>query len=174
MPDKIGQKILWLDRFCWVKGPQMVNLIFYCKYSSPWVGCIKGIACNYLAAACKYWCSRGTLLMQNSSVVFRDMFRGKRVSCTGQMQILVSRGPFCFRSNGYEIPSECSFRPPGPRSSSFWVPRNFSNLMDRQARTGDTVTVKSWEMTGRIQSLPGLGEGDDRKQNTLAPVPLPH
>ncbi len=27
----------------------------------------------------------------------------------------------------------------GPRSSSFWVPRNLSHHMDRQARIGDTV-----------------------------------
>ncbi len=26
---------------------------------------------------------------------------------------------------------------------SFWIPRNLSNHMDRQARTGDTVLVKS-------------------------------
>jgi hypothetical protein len=41
----------------------------------------------------------------------------------------------------------------GPRASSFWVPRNLSHNMDRQARTGDTVLVKSIEMTGRIQTL---------------------
>jgi hypothetical protein len=44
--------------------------------------------------------------------------------------------------------------------------------MDRQARIGDTVLVKSREMTGRSQTLPWwLGEEggkDDRKQNTLA------
>ncbi len=42
----------------------------------------------------------------------------------------------------------------GPSSSSFWVPRNLSNHMDRQARTHDTVLVKSREMTGRSQTLP--------------------
>ncbi len=42
----------------------------------------------------------------------------------------------------------------GPLSSSFWVPRNHSNRMDRQARTGDTVIVKSREMTGKSQILP--------------------
>jgi hypothetical protein len=50
--------------------------------------------------------------------------------------------------------------------------RNLSNHMDRQARTGDTVLVKSREMTGRSQTLPwwlkGRGGKDDRKQNTLA------
>ncbi len=33
------------------------------------------------------------------------------------------------------------------------LPRNLSNHMDRQARTGDTVLVKSREMTGRSQTL---------------------
>jgi hypothetical protein len=45
--------------------------------------------------------------------------------------------------------------------------------MDRQARTGDTVLVKSREMTDRSQTLPwcmarGRRGKDDRKQNTLA------
>jgi hypothetical protein len=39
-------------------------------------------------------------------------------------------------------------------SSSFWVPRNLSHHMIRQARTGDTVLVYSTEMTGRTQTLP--------------------
>ncbi len=41
----------------------------------------------------------------------------------------------------------------GPRSSSFWIPRNLSHHMIRQARTGDTVLVKIREMTGRSQTL---------------------
>jgi hypothetical protein len=41
----------------------------------------------------------------------------------------------------------------GPRSSSFLVPRNLSNHMDRQAHTGDTVIVKSRVMTGWSQTL---------------------
>jgi hypothetical protein len=42
----------------------------------------------------------------------------------------------------------------------FRVPRNLSHHMDRQARTGDTVLVKSREMTGRTQTLPWwLGGG---------------
>jgi len=46
-------------------------------------------------------------------------------------------------------------------SSSFWLPRKVSYHMDRQARTGDSVLVKSREMTGRSQSLPGwLGKGE--------------
>ncbi len=60
-----------------------------------------------------------------------------------------------------------------PRSSSFWVPRNLSLHMNRQARTGDTMLVNSREMTGRILTVPWLvGEGgkDDRKQNMLAPL----
>ncbi len=63
----------------------------------------------------------------------------------------------------------CSVR--GPH---FLVPRNLSNLIDRQARTYDTVLVKSREMTGRTQTLPWWleeeGGTDDRKQNTLAPL----
>ncbi len=31
----------------------------------------------------------------------------------------------------------------GPRLSSFWLTRNLSNHMDRQARARDTVLVKS-------------------------------
>ncbi len=46
--------------------------------------------------------------------------------------------------------------------------------MIRQARTGDTVFVKSGEMTGRTQTLPwwlrGIRGKDDRKLNTLAPL----
>jgi hypothetical protein len=46
--------------------------------------------------------------------------------------------------------------------------------MDRQARTGDTVSFKSREMTGS-QTPPvvaGRRRGkDDRKQNALAPLP---
>ncbi len=86
----------------------------------------------------------------------------------------------------------------GPRSSSFWVPGNLSNHMDRQARTSDTVLVrverwqegakhcsggwggvgvsKSREMTGRSQTLQwwlgGSRGKDHRKQNTLAPAVL--
>ncbi len=36
----------------------------------------------------------------------------------------------------------------------FWVPRNLSIHMDRRARTGDTVLVKSREITDRPQTLP--------------------
>jgi hypothetical protein len=42
----------------------------------------------------------------------------------------------------------------GPRSSSFWVSQNLSHHMDRQASIGDTVFVKSREMTGRTQTVP--------------------
>ncbi len=51
----------------------------------------------------------------------------------------------------------------GPRSSSFWLPRNLSDRMDRQARTGDTVLIKSREMTGRSQTLPWWLEGEGVK-----------
>jgi hypothetical protein len=52
----------------------------------------------------------------------------------------------------------------------FWDPRNLSNHMDRQAHTGDTVIVKSREMTGRSQVVvAGAIKGkDDRNKNTLA------
>ncbi len=57
------------------------------------------------------------------------------------------------------------------RSSSFWPPRNLSHHMDRQARTGDIVLVKSREMTGREPNTAVVAEGrrckDDRKQNTV-------
>ncbi len=61
----------------------------------------------------------------------------------------------------------------GPRSSSFWFRRNLSHHMIRQARSRDTVLVKSREMT-----LPkhyrggGLGERgkDDRKQKYIGPA----
>ncbi len=33
----------------------------------------------------------------------------------------------------------------------FWLPQNLSNHMDRQARTSDTVLVKSREMTGTVR-----------------------
>ncbi len=59
----------------------------------------------------------------------------------------------------------------GPLSSSFWLPRNLSNHMDRQARTGDTMLLENREMTGRSQTLlRWLGVRkckDDRKQNTV-------
>jgi hypothetical protein len=48
----------------------------------------------------------------------------------------------------------------GPRSSSFWVPQNLSHHMDRQARTSDTVLVKSREMTCRTQTLRWWLEGE--------------
>ncbi len=51
----------------------------------------------------------------------------------------------------------------GPRWSSFWLLRNLSNHMDRQARTGDTVLVMSREMTGRSRVLPWWLEGEVAK-----------
>jgi hypothetical protein len=45
------------------------------------------------------------------------------------------------------------------------LPRNLSNHMGRQARTRDTVIVKSREMTGRSQTLP-LWLGGDRVKTT--------
>ncbi len=67
----------------------------------------------------------------------------------------------------------------GPSSSFFWLPQNLSDHMDRQARTGDTVLVKSREMIGRSKTLPwwsgGGGGGDEerlRRQNAkyIGPV----
>jgi hypothetical protein len=53
-----------------------------------------------------------------------------------------------------------------PCSSSFWIPRNLSNHMDWQARSGDTVLVKSgWAVVAG-----GRRGKDDRNQNTLAPL----
>jgi hypothetical protein len=48
----------------------------------------------------------------------------------------------------------------GPRSSSFWVPRNLFNHMDRQARTRDAVLVKSIErlLLGAKHCRGGWGE----------------
>ncbi len=56
----------------------------------------------------------------------------------------------------------------GPHSSSFWVLRNLSHHTDRQARTGDTVLVKSREMTGigPKHCSGGLGEKGLRRQKT--------
>ncbi len=54
----------------------------------------------------------------------------------------------------------------GPKSSSFWFPRNLSNPMERQARTGDTLLVKSREMTA-VVARRRRGK-DDRKLNILA------
>jgi hypothetical protein len=47
------------------------------------------------------------------------------------------------------------------RPSSFWVSRNLSNHVIRQACSGGTVLVKSIEMTGRTKTLPWWlgGEG---------------
>ncbi len=61
----------------------------------------------------------------------------------------------------------------GSRSSSFWVPRNLSHHMIRQAqaatRTGDTVLVKSRDMTGRAQTLSCWlrGEGVKTTENKI-------
>ncbi len=41
----------------------------------------------------------------------------------------------------------------------FLAPRNHSNHMDKQARTGDTVLIKSREMTGRRQILSWVAGG---------------
>jgi hypothetical protein len=38
--------------------------------------------------------------------------------------------------------------------SSILVPQNIYHLLIRQARSGDTESVKSREMTGRTQKLP--------------------
>jgi hypothetical protein len=54
-----------------------------------------------------------------------------------------------------------------PRSSSFWVSRNLSHHTIRQARTGDTVSVKSREMTSGVVAE-GRRVKDYRKENTLA------
>ncbi len=65
---------------------------------------------------------------------------------------------------GWQIPHVSGdWIPRGPRSSSFWVPRNLSNHMDRQSRTADLVLVKTREMAGRSQTLPWwLGGGEEK------------
>jgi hypothetical protein len=59
--------------------------------------------------------------------------------------------------------------------SSILVPQNIYHHMIRQARTGDTESVKSREKTDRTQTMPrgvwGRRGKDDRKQNTLATPP---
>ncbi len=69
---------------------------------------------------------------------------------------------------------DCILR--GPRSSSFWVPRNLSHNMDnRQSRYDVTVLVMRKEMTTCMQNpitavMAGRRVGkDDKKQNILAP-----
>ncbi len=54
-----------------------------------------------------------------------------------------------------------------PHSSSFWVPRNLSNNMVKHASTGDTLLVKSREMTDRTVVAVRRRDKDDRKQNTI-------
>jgi hypothetical protein len=46
--------------------------------------------------------------------------------------------------------------------------RNLSHHMERQARTADTMLVKSREMTGRTQWLGGEGVKTTENKNTLA------
>jgi len=46
----------------------------------------------------------------------------------------------------------------GPRSSHFWLTRNLSNHMDRQARTGDTLLRESRHV-GATNGRGGWGEG---------------
>ncbi len=54
-------------------------------------------------------------------------------------------------------------------SSSFWVPRNLTTHMIRQAHTGDTVLVKGREMTGRTQKHCHVagGEGIKTTENKI-------
>ncbi len=52
---------------------------------------------------------------------------------------------FCFEI--IHVPDE-ELNTKKPTPVSFWFPRNLSNHMDRQARTRDTVLVKSREMAG--------------------------
>ncbi len=58
----------------------------------------------------------------------------------------------------------------------YLLSRNLSNHMDRQVRTGDTVLVKSREMSGRCQTLPCGGSGGGRRQKTqyIGPVATVH
>ncbi len=63
----------------------------------------------------------------------------------------------------------------GLRSFSFCLPRNLSNHVDRLARTGDIVLVKSREMTGKSQTLlcwSGVGGVKTTETNYIGPVGL--
>ncbi len=72
--------------------------------------------------------------------------------------LMLFRKAFC-GSQGNRKPRE-DWILRGPRLSSFWLSQNLYNHVDRQARTGDIVLVKSREMTGRSQTLPWrLGGG---------------
>ncbi len=57
----------------------------------------------------------------------------------------------------------------GPRSSSFWLPRNLSHYIIRQARTCDTMLAKSREITGRTRLVPWLlgGMGVKTTENKI-------
>jgi hypothetical protein len=66
---------------------------------------------------------------------------------------------------------ELILKGPSPRSSSFWFPRNLFNNMDRQARTHDSVLVKSREMIGCSQTLSWwLGRGKDDRKKYVGPI----
>ncbi len=59
------------------------------------------------------------------------------------------------------------------RSSSFLLLRNLSNHTYRQARTGDTVLVRSREITGRSQTLQWgdwVRRGKDVRKKIIGPV----
>jgi hypothetical protein len=74
----------------------------------------------------------------------------------------------CAQSTNALAKAERIWKLTGPRSPSFRVPRNLSKHMDRQARTGDTVLVKSREVGAKHCLVRWGGGKDDRKENTLA------
>jgi hypothetical protein len=61
------------------------------------------------------------------------------------------------------------------KKSYFWLPRNLSNHMDRQAPSGDTVLVNIREMTGPNTSLvAGGGEVKTTETKYIGPVATCH
>jgi hypothetical protein len=74
-------------------------------------------------------------------------------------------------------PSTRVASPPPPHplpSSSFWVPRNVTHHIDRQARTGDPVLVKSREMAGRVGAKHCRGEYRRGKDDKIVHWPRCH
>ncbi len=61
----------------------------------------------------------------------------------------------------------------GPRSSSFWLPRNLSNHMDI-GKPAPGALIRSREMIGRIQNTAEKEGKDDRKRKNIGPVGCHH
>ncbi len=100
--------------------------------------------------------------------------RGHTVFCLSQLPVspAASAGEQSLKYLWYltvdTVPKEIIYLLRGPHSSSFWLPRNLFNHIDRQARTRDAV-LKSRETTGRSQTLPWWlgGEGVKTTENKI-------